>query len=108
MVVLSNGRGLVQSKPQCLLCGLRGGLKVLCDHDVCQAKRKDETQDVWFHVTCARQAGLEVGLEEREEYYFYGKLSVASCSMVVLERHSPLLSFNCQSDVIAMEAMLST
>jgi PHD-zinc-finger like domain len=72
-VVLSNGRGLVGNKTQCLLCGLTGGLKIKCDREGC-CMSSDDAQQTSFHVTCARQAGLEVRVDDRKDIYFYGTI----------------------------------
>ena len=37
-----------------------GGLKTICDHPGCVKKHDEETKEpLYFHPTCARQAGLE-------------------------------------------------
>lgn len=68
--VLSNGKALVENRTPCYLCGLFGGMKIFCKHEEC---RMLEGQRTAFHITCARQAGLEVGLGEGEEMDFYGE-----------------------------------
>jgi len=72
-VVLSNGRSLVQRGLRCSLCGQTGGLKLKCAHDDCCYLIDGERVDTLFHVTCARQAGLEVNAVEGQHTRFYGK-----------------------------------
>jgi hypothetical protein len=57
--VLSNGRGHIQDKYRCGLCGLKTGLKTKCSNMTCRA-RGERRSPYHFHITCARQAGLEV------------------------------------------------
>jgi hypothetical protein len=64
MVVLSNGKAFVHPTIKCFLCGNAGGLKNRCDHEGCKVKDGDKQVPVSFHVTCARQAGLEVQSEQ--------------------------------------------
>lgn len=56
-VVLGNGKEFIKKKVACFLCGNKGGLKMKCN-------KESKCGPVSFHVTCARQAGLEV----RDEY----------------------------------------
>ncbi|KAL3922397.1 MAG: hypothetical protein SGILL_002227 [Bacillariaceae sp.] len=71
-VVLSNGRGYVRDKHRCGLCGLKSGLKTRCADQTCRAR--GETRSPYhFHVTCARQAGLDVSHSDEKEVGFYGK-----------------------------------
>jgi hypothetical protein len=75
--VLSNGKGLVENRIPCYLCGQNVGMKVHCDQEGC---RMTEAHLTSFHVTCARQAGFEVALREGEgdEIEFYGKLGIVT------------------------------
>jgi hypothetical protein len=75
-VVLSNGNGLIKNKVRCFLCGQKGGLKLRCDREGC-CMACDGTQHTAMHVTCARQAGLEVALDDSEEIYFYRKCNAS-------------------------------
>lgn len=70
---MATGKRVVQKNISCYLCGLDGGMKVFCAHDEC---RMGDGRQTAFHVTCARQAGLEVGVEEGDEQLnFRGKSS---------------------------------
>jgi hypothetical protein len=75
-VVLSSGRGFVQDKHRCGLCGLKSGLKTRCAHPSCRAKGKAKSP-YHFHITCARQAGLEVSHSDNDDVGFYGKFCSA-------------------------------
>ena len=55
---MSDGRRHVTHQFRCLLCGKSNGAKVHCIEDGCIAP--GGTKMPYFHVTCARQAGLEV------------------------------------------------
>ena len=71
-VVMSNGKQLILSSIRCYLCGQAGGLKLRCNHDGCNASKKGN-EHAYFHVTCARQAGLEVNtVESGRKMHFYG------------------------------------
>lgn len=72
-VILSNGRGLILNSIRCYLCGRTEGLKDKCDHDCCRLMKKGDGHS-YFHVSCARQAGLEVNTSNNEgrSMYFYG------------------------------------
>ena len=62
--------GFINDKHRCFVCGLFGGLKTACDHPGCLKKRGGEDNSVdslYFHPTCARQAGLEVS--EADKFY---------------------------------------
>jgi hypothetical protein len=69
--IMSNGKGFILQTNRCTLCGLRGGHKVKCGAPNCRA-RGEKTKAAHFHVTCARQAGLEVN---HSDVYgeFYGE-----------------------------------
>jgi len=60
-VVMAHGKGFIDHTHPCFLCGMKWGLKVRCDHAKCCWKN-EQGRDVptAFHVTCARNAGLEV------------------------------------------------
>jgi hypothetical protein len=68
-VALRNGKGVIGNQAPCFLCGKVGGLKVFCRHEDC---RQSDGQRTTFHITCARQAGLEVGVCESDELDLYG------------------------------------
>jgi hypothetical protein len=56
---MANGKDHVSHQFRCTLCGLNNGAKVNCAVDGCVAPggRRNSCK---FHITCARQAGLEV------------------------------------------------
>ena len=60
-IVMSDGRRHVTHQFRCLLCGKFEGAKVNCYEGGCVAP--GGTKNPYFHVTCARQAGLEVSSE---------------------------------------------
>lgn len=51
---------MIHGKHKCFLCGQNGGLKSGCDHEDCYYPTCDGNEKLVMHVTCARQAGLEV------------------------------------------------
>lgn len=73
---MGNGKTLIAANVVCALCGNSGGLKLPCQHDGCQVSCAGEGVRTHFHVTCARQAGLEVNaVDTKEGTIFYGKLN---------------------------------
>eukprot|EP00581_Thalassiosira_minuscula_P002256 CAMPEP_0183744812 /NCGR_PEP_ID=MMETSP0737-20130205/65920_1 /TAXON_ID=385413 /ORGANISM="Thalassiosira miniscula, Strain CCMP1093" /LENGTH=2099 /DNA_ID=CAMNT_0025980465 /DNA_START=245 /DNA_END=6544 /DNA_ORIENTATION=- len=58
-IVMANGKDHVSHQHRCSLCGLHSGAKVDCCVEGCIAPGGSR-QRAKFHVTCARQAGLEV------------------------------------------------
>lgn len=70
--IMSNGRGFILQKHRCNLCGLRGGHKIKCYTPRCRA-RCEKSIAPHFHVSCARQAGLEVNHSDEYDGEFYGK-----------------------------------
>jgi hypothetical protein len=73
-VVLSNGRGgMIKHQYKCFVCGQNGGLKMKCNREDC-CTTSDGKERTVMHVTCARQAGLEVRWDEAGELFFYGRL----------------------------------
>ena len=48
----------------CVLCGQKSGLKMKCDHEGCYCKVRGAYEKTVMHVTCARQAGLEVRVDD--------------------------------------------
>eukprot|EP00985_Skeletonema_marinoi_P032965 scaffold40107_cov183-Skeletonema_marinoi.AAC.1 len=57
-IVMADGRRHVTHQFRCFLCGKKDGAKVHCVEECCIAP--GGTKIPYFHVTCARQAGLEV------------------------------------------------
>lgn len=74
-IVMSNGKGYVRGSHRCALCGRRGGLKARCADLNCRA-RGERRNAYHFHVTCAREAGLEVNHDDQLESEFYGTLPI--------------------------------
>ena len=72
-VVMANGKALVQANTECFLCGQTGGLKVKCAQEGCRLRAGDSKSTPQFHVTCAREAGLEVGYDDESDAVFYVK-----------------------------------
>lgn len=70
---MSNGKGYVQGKTPCYLCGLKGGMKTKCYDPECRA-RGERNRPYHFHVACARQAGYEVNHDDENpaDGEFYG------------------------------------
>lgn len=60
--------GFVHDKHPCQVCGQKGGLKTVCSHPGCVMERDGETIGLYFHPTCARQAGLEATENEQKCY----------------------------------------
>ena len=78
-VVMGNGREFVNSNTVCHLCGQKGGLKLKCDHPGCHTDPSDpKSSQTYFHVTCARQAGLQVDVEEQSSggMKFFGEFQM--------------------------------
>ena len=71
-VVMSNGRGYVRASMKCNICGMTTGLKAQCGDSNCRA-RGEKKKGYAFHITCARQAGLETLHDEKREPSFLGK-----------------------------------
>lgn len=64
-VLYTNRRGgMINPKWTCIVCGQNGGLKMKCDRD-CSYKTSEGLENVVMHVTCARQAGLEVRVDDK-------------------------------------------
>ena len=74
--VLSNGRGHVQSQYRCGLCGLKTGLKTKCSDITCRA-RGERRAPYHFHISCARQAGLEVAHNDNHDPEYFSKFDFA-------------------------------
>jgi hypothetical protein len=58
-LAMSNGKDFVGYQHRCALCGLHQGAKVACHVEDCFGPGGVK-QNTMYHVTCARQAGLEV------------------------------------------------
>lgn len=65
-VIMTHGRGFILGTTPCQLCGNKGGMKVKCSHPNCR-QRGQKTKAVFAHVTCAKQAGFEVGHRHDDE-----------------------------------------
>lgn len=74
-LALSNGKAFVHPNISCFLCGNAGGLKMKCNNEGCRVGGDNKSMHVAFHVTCARQAGLEVNStdDRRRKTNFYRK-----------------------------------
>lgn len=71
-VIMSNGKGYIKANTKCNLCGMNTGLKAKCGDPNCRA-RGEKGKPYAFHITCARQAGLEVQHEDERDPSFFGK-----------------------------------
>lgn len=71
-VVMSNGRQFVKGRTRCGLCGLKSGLKSRCINSTCRAPGESKIP-YHFHITCARQAGLEASHDDNPSFGFYRK-----------------------------------
>ena len=61
-IIMANGQKHVNSSHRCELCGKNDKVKINCH----QCKKK-----TWFHITCARQAGLELRyVEDHDKTHF--------------------------------------
>ena len=69
-IVMSDGRRHVTHQHRCLLCGLKTGAKVKCDEESCIAPGGTKGKP-HFHVTCARQAGLDVSIEDDDGMHHF-------------------------------------
>ncbi len=73
-VVMANGKGLILAQSRCFLCGQSDGLKIRCSDDCCARQRNSEQS--FYHVTCARQAGLEVNVSGDDDLVFYSESNI--------------------------------
>ena len=62
MIIMSNGMGHVNSSHVCNLCGRHDKIKMACSTIGCRVHSDSKTKPppYRFHITCARQAGLQV------------------------------------------------
>jgi len=59
-VVMANGVKHINVAHTCAICCAHEGVKVACSTENCKAWGDDRKHPYRFHLTCARQAGLEV------------------------------------------------
>lgn len=65
IICLTNqGRNMINHRRQCFLCGHHKGLKMFCDSDDCLCTINGQREKLVVHVTCARQAGFEVRVDD--------------------------------------------
>jgi hypothetical protein len=67
-VIMSDGHSFILGKNKCDLCGASGGMKVQCCEEGCRAWG-EKHQPYHFHVTCAREAGLELKDKQAPDGY---------------------------------------
>jgi hypothetical protein len=58
-VVMANGKSLIMAHIECQLCGEKSGLKSKCGKTNC-CYTTEKKLAPHFHISCARQAGLEL------------------------------------------------
>jgi hypothetical protein len=75
-VVLADGRHFILDKYACFLCGQKGGLKVKCLNEGCSLSNGDSKQPTVMHVTCARQAGFEVAVDDSKDTILFHSKSL--------------------------------
>lgn len=73
-VIMADGKRLILANIRCFLCGQSTGLKIKCDEDCCS--RQNGNAQKYYHVTCARQAGLEVNVSGDDDLTFYSKTTM--------------------------------
>jgi hypothetical protein len=96
---MSSGKGHINGKRRCGICGLTGGLKTLCNGEGCRGVGEKKLA-FSLHPSCARQAGYEVG--EDEEIGFKGEPSCCDSSVVKLPSvvYKPLIDFHLRSTLL--------
>jgi PHD-like zinc-binding domain len=92
-VVMSNGRHFVKGRLRCGLCGLKAGMKSRCNNTKCRAQGETKTP-YHFHISCARQAGLEVSHDDDSDLGFYCKWFFR-CQCLRSPSFLTFLSVNC-------------
>lgn len=58
---MSDGKRHIESQHQCFLCGRSDKIKLTCSY---QAKKNNCGCKYRFHATCARQAGLQINIQD--------------------------------------------
>ena len=76
---------MIHHKRQCFLCGQRKGLKMHCDKN-CSCIVNGQREKLVLHVTCARQAGLEVRADDERLNDKGGPLPYGMLSTFTLTR----------------------
>ena len=92
-VIMTHGTGFIQEKSRCALCGKKFGLKLKCSGEGCRA-RGERSRPAAFHLSCARQAGLEVNnraLSENEVEFFVHCHKHLSCEFAFRARMEDLI-----------------
>ena len=69
-VVMAHGKGYVNGKVRCALCGFQTGMKAKCANENCRARGERRTP-YYFHVSCAREAGFEVSHDDENNHGTY-------------------------------------
>ena len=59
-ITMSNGQDLLDHRHPCKLCGRHDGAKVICQG----CPKSSKYAKNYYHVTCARQAGLQVNVDD--------------------------------------------
>lgn len=59
-IIMSDGASHIESRQHCVLCGRSDKIKVLCSYE---PKKNTPCCKHRFHATCARQAGLQVNVQ---------------------------------------------
>lgn len=75
---------MIHHKRQCFLCGQKKGLKMLCDKN-CWCNINGQREKLVVHVTCARQAGLEVRADDERLNDKGGPLPYGMYSVFILK-----------------------
>jgi hypothetical protein len=70
-VVMSDGKSLVLARIECYICGSTDGLKTKCNKIGCRCSLEKKSPPS-FHISCARQAGLELSSDEPDPEPFAG------------------------------------
>ena len=62
-VIGANGKAFILINHRCGLCGMKSGMKMKCAEGRCHAYG-EKNKPYFFHVSCAKQAGLRVSHNE--------------------------------------------